>query len=337
MHTSLGLAFIDGGSTQSFVLGEVADAYPGGKVVDLPEPVAVYGAGVSDEEVVMETALFVATRMLKVELTLQWSVDDAERGSRYGIKPRVQEFGTVLEILVCDDHRVLRDFVPGLEGLRMVIGEDIERAKGWQRVYADFFKAQNGEQAMWTHAQRTSLQVANWCGEISAVQRTILTAKALAAPTFKVGDWVLRFVAERANSLEPMYQGPFAVTADLRNGFYTVCEVLAGDALGKPVDAHVSRLIAFDRRRTTADAEHARKLPEGYYVVEDILDGPNADGLFLVKWMGVAEPRWAEPQELRAVMKFQAYCQQRRLDKSGKPLAPPRARGNRAVGGGVGQ
>ena len=177
-------------------------------------------------------------------------------------------------------------------------------------------------------------QVADWCGEISAVQRTIVTAKALAAPKFKVGDWVLKFVAERANSLEPLYQGPFCVTADLRNGFYTVNEVLAGDALGNAVDAHVSRLLAFDKRRTSADAEHARKLPQGYYVVEDILEGPNAEGLFLVKWMGVSEPKWAEPQELRAVRKFQAYCEQRRLDKSGKPLPPPRAMGrNRAVGG----
>jgi hypothetical protein len=177
-------------------------------------------------------------------------------------------------------------------------------------------------------------QVADWCGEISAVQRTIVTAKALAAPKFKVGDWVLKFVAERANSLESLYQGPFCVTADLRNGFYTVNEVLAGDALGNAVAAHVSRLLAFDKRRTSADAEHARKLPQGYYVVEDILEGPNAGGLFLVKWMGVSEPKWAEPQELRAVRKFQVYCEQRRLDKSGKPLPPPRAMGrNRAVGG----
>ena len=188
MHTSLGLAFIDGGSTQSFVLGEVADAYPGGKVVDLPEPVAVYGAGVPDEEVVMETALFVATRMLVVELTLQWSVDDAERGSRYGIKPRVQEFGTVLEILVCDDHRVLRDFVPGLEGLRMVIGEDIERAKGWQRVYADFLKAQNGEQAMWTHAQRTSLQ-----GVVRGAERNYAQDFSPAAVTYDVREGELPY------------------------------------------------------------------------------------------------------------------------------------------------
>ena len=106
-------------------------------------------------------------------------------------------------------------------------------------------------------------QVADWCGEISAVQRAIDSARALETPQFAVGDWVLKFVAQRANSLEPMYQGPFSVTADLRNGFYTVSEVLAGDVLGTPVDVHASRMLAFDRRRTTADAEHARKLPEG--------------------------------------------------------------------------
>ena len=117
-------------------------------------------------------------------------------------------------------------------------------------------------------------QVADWCGEITAVQRAIDSARVLETPKMSVGDWVLKFAAQRANSLEPMYQGPFCVTADLANLFFTVNEVLAGDALGVPVDVHVSRLLPFDRRRTTADAEHARKLPEGYHVVETVLEGP---------------------------------------------------------------
>ncbi len=107
------------------------------------------------------------------------------------------------------------------------------------------------------------------------------------------------------------------MTADLGNSFFTVCEVLAGDALGTPVDLHASRILAFDWRRTTADAEHARMLPEGYHVVEAVLDGPREDGMFLVKWVGVGEPKWELPHELRAVVKFQAYCEQHRLDKAG--------------------
>jgi hypothetical protein len=171
-------------------------------------------------------------------------------------------------------------------------------------------------------------QVADWCGEIVAVKRAVESARHLEMPNLKEGDWVLKFVAQRANSLEPMYQGPFCVTADLRNGFYTVNEVLAGEALGVPVDVHASRLITFDRRRTTADAEHARKLPEGYHVVESVLEGPSKDGLFLVKWLYIEEPKWVQPQELRAVLKFQAYCELKGLDKNGKAL-PPRKPGNR--------
>ena len=108
-------------------------------------------------------------------------------------------------------------------------------------------------------------------------------------------------------------------------------------------------MLAFDRRRTTADAEHARKLPEGYHVVEAVLDGPSVDGMFLVKWMGGGEPKWELPQELRAVVKFQAYCEQHHLDKAGKPLPVTRGRrglaaaatassvplGNAALGGGA--
>jgi len=63
-------------------------------------------------------------------------------------------------------------------------------------------------------------QVADWCGEITAVQRAIDSARVLEVPSVAVGDWVLKYVAQRANSLEPMYQGPFCVTADLANGFF---------------------------------------------------------------------------------------------------------------------
>ena len=69
-----------------------------------------------------------------------------------------------------------------------------------------------------------------------------------------------------------------------------------------------------------------------------MLDGPNGDGLFLVKWRGLEEPKWGPPQELRAVLKFQTYCEQHRLDKAGKPLPLPKGRGLRgAVVAGVGK
>ncbi len=55
-------------------------------------------------------------------------------------------------------------------------------------------------------------QVVDWCGETSAVQRAIDSARVLETPRFAVGDWVLKFVAQRANSLEPMY--PRAVLCD---------------------------------------------------------------------------------------------------------------------------
>ena len=59
--------------------------------------------------------------------------------------------------------------------------------------------------------------------------------------------------------------------------------------------------------RTDADREHARKLPEGYYVVEEIRG--HRDGEVLVKWLGVEEPKWQlVDKSLQQVLQFRAYC-----------------------------
>ena len=101
------------------------------------------------------------------------------------------------------------------------------------------------------------------------------------------------------------------------------CELLAEDNLGVPVECHASRLIHFNGSRTSGTAEHVRKLDGEHFVVESVLDGPREpDGRFLVKWLGVTEPRWeAQSSELRAVLKFKAYCAEKKMTLMGKPLS----------------
>ena len=171
-------------------------------------------------------------------------------------------------------------------------------------------------------------QVADWCGEIDAVRRALESQDVYKEFTAGVGDLVLRYVGERENSLHPFYQGPFKVTQVGGNGFYQVCELLAEDNLGVPVECHASRLIHFNGSRTSGTAEHVRKLDGEHFVVESVLDGPREpDGRFLVKWLGVAEPRWeAQSSELRAVLKFKAYCAEKKMTLMGKPL-PTAVRG----------
>ena len=146
--------------------------------------------------------------------------------------------------------------------------------------------------------------IADCCSEVTSLKEALYSGS---SPFHgKVGEWVLKFVAVRENSLEPMYQGPFEITADLKGDFYSVAEVLAGDALGKGMEVHASRLIRFDRSRTSGDEEHQRKLPEGHYVVEKNLQA--LEGKFLVKWLGVPEPIWEFPGGLRQVLKFKQFC-----------------------------
>ena len=120
--------------------------------------------------------------------------------------------------------------------------------------------------------------------------------------------------------------------------FYAVREVLAGDGRGPAFRVHASRLIKFDFSRTSADLEHARKLPDGYGVVQDILG--HRDGMVLVKWLGVVEPRWqVVDTSLQQVLRFKQYCVANNLTRQGvekRPVGGPAEPGMGAgeVGGG---
>ena len=167
----------------------------------------------------------------------------------------------------------------------------------------------------------TMRQIADWCAEISSLKESINSESTRAPFHAKVGDFVLKLVAIRENSLEPFYQGPYVVTQDLGKDFYTVCELLADNAKGKPVQVHASRLIRYDISRSSADEEHQRKLPPDHYVVEAVLRGPDLDheGHFLVKWLGITAPRWEPAHALRQVLKFRQFCHDSQLTLEGKP------------------
>jgi len=92
---------------------------------------------------------------------------------------------------------------------------------------------------------------------------------------------------------------------------FDLCGRFRGDAReGPPLELHPSRMWPFDHTYTTAAAEHARRLPLGMSVVEGILEGPNEDGQFLVKWHAVAEPRWEWPAGLAHLTLFDEYCKE---------------------------
>ena len=158
--------------------------------------------------------------------------------------------------------------------------------------------------------------------ELDAVKRAADSIPDPHMCRFVEGAWVLVYQpSHKANSLEPLYQGPYRITLreqDLTGaptGWFTVREIYAGDSEatpreGPPLELHSSRMWPFDHTRTTAAAEHARRLPLGMSVVEGILEGPNEDGQFLVKWHAVAEPRWEWPAGLAHLTLFDEYCKE---------------------------
>lgn len=171
-------------------------------------------------------------------------------------------------------------------------------------------------------------QVADICSEISSLKASITSEEQVPYFDGKVGDWVLRYAHERENSLEALYQGPYQITKDLRGDFYTIAEVLAGDNLGKEVEVHSSRLVRFNRSRTSGNAEHVRKLPEGYRLVDAILEGPREGlpGKVLVKWWGLDAPTWEHVGGLRDVLKYKQFCTDHGLTLDAVPKkvrAPP--------------
>ena len=162
-HSNLGLVFVDQGADCSIVSQSVAETYPGGQLVDLPEEVAVFGAGAAgaeddDDRPVVRKPLFVATQKLVVEFTVLWSVDCPERSSAVGLKPIQRQVGATVEFLVCPDQRVLAGMVQGVPDLQVVLGEEVETRAQFKAFMADVAQAMRGEMAMWSHEQRHSLR-----------------------------------------------------------------------------------------------------------------------------------------------------------------------------------
>ena len=120
-------------------------------------------------------------------------------------------------------------------------------------------------------------------------------------------------------------------------GWLTVAEIMAGDTEAvpreaKPITLHSNRLWPFDHSRTDADAELARRLGPQDVIVERILDGPDLDGKFLVKWRNVPEPRWEWPGGLAHLVLYKEYLEQHGMvqGRGGRPIVWTAAQGEGA-------
>ena len=181
IYCTLGKACVDPGTDCSFTTREIAEAYPGGKIVELDEEVEVSapeGWG---------TATFVATHAVDLEMTIQWSVDTGDRGSAAGLRPTVRECGFPLRLLICEDGAVLRHWEAGHVDLGVVLGEDAQRAPGAYAFFAAYVVAKTDNVGVyrptWTHSQRTSLQ-----GVVHGAEKSLAQDLAPAAVAFDVPD-----------------------------------------------------------------------------------------------------------------------------------------------------
>ncbi len=176
--------------------------------------------------------------------------------------------------------------------------------------------------------------IVDFYSELRAVRRAAASPPDPLLPRFTLGEWVLVFNPTlKQNSLTPAYQGPYRIKAVEEDGsgkptgWFTVAEIMAGDTEvtpreAKPIVLHSNRLWPFDHTRTDADAEHARRLGPQDVIVERIVEGPNLDGKFLVKWRNVPEPRWEWPGGLAHLVLYREYLEEHGMvqGKGGRPI-----------------
>jgi hypothetical protein len=120
------------------------------------------------------------------------------------------------------------------------------------------------------------------------------------------------------------------VQVDVRgdpSGFYSVAPLLANDTLSKDVlEVHAARLWPFNGERTSSCAEHWKRLPEGFGVVQDILNHRlHARGAqVLVRYYMVPRPTWEFTSSMREPHLgwnsiYKAYCETHGLPLEGGP------------------
>ena len=159
-------------------------------------------------------------------------------------------------------------------------------------------------------------------------------ASAAPPPSFEVGSMVLLFLPSAASfSRQSPFHGPYVVAARGEHsdgsptGFYTLREALAGHTeatprLGAPVERHASALRPFrlGDGQEVSDVLEAR-LPAGLYLVERILEGPDAAGAFLVKFRSGVQ-QWLPRRELKSNVLLAEYLRARGSSSAPSPSAP---------------
>jgi hypothetical protein len=145
---------------------------------------------------------------------------------------------------------------------------------------------------------------------------------------------VLLFLPSAASfSRQSPFHGPYVVAARGEHsdgsptGFYTLREALAGHTeatprLGAPVERHASALRPFrlGDGQVVSDVLEAR-LPAGLYLVERILEGPDASGAFLVRFRSGVQ-QWLPRRELKSNVLLAEYLRARGSSSAPSPSAP---------------
>jgi hypothetical protein len=144
------------------------------------------------------------------------------------------------------------------------------------------------------------------------------------------GDWVLWESLLSKTKMDPPYLGPAIVThvekdaSGAPTGWVRIAEILAGLEPGdegyparaeKEVTMTLDRIIPFDHSRTTANEAFQWRLPEGWFAIREILEGPNEVGQFLVRWVHREEPSWMHAAPIDHSAAYQQYCKQNGLDR----------------------
>lgn len=192
-----------------------------------------------------------------------------------------------------------------------------------RRLVADLLPTPSSSQAQEIEDRLTLIASLRWlcdaCSGTLAYLRAADSAKQFDEIHYDVGDTIALFYPDRENALaEGFYRGPYRVS-DTDGDFYVVREVLANNVLGKGVRTHVSRMLPYNTTRASDVQLHQAKLPDGYFVVKSVVDGPRPDGRFQVAWHHTADLTWEPPSALWSCAQYAEYCATHGLELTGVP------------------
>jgi len=125
--------------------------------------------------------------------------------------------------------------------------------------------------------------------------------------SFKEGDIVMAYFEDTSSKFTNDWRAPCRVLRRVHENRYLVHDISSDYKF----EAHTNRLLPFDVSRTSVSDALEQNLPDGYYIIEAVLEhrGAGTTLEFLLKYKDVPEPKWtaASHADLAKIQRVKDY------------------------------